>query len=316
MPAPDRGDDAGLGGAVLTTVARRLTLHLLDRSVPDSSARPDRVSTALGHATTHGLLGTHCDIALHGPPGRLEAHGYADQVLGLPDARAVLAEGIRRHDGRPVLLLLPLDTAHTQVREQRFGALDGVRFARLEVTALPVPDHALLGTVEKHAPLLGDAVAATRLGLARLLTDLAQQSVSDVLGYASRRPFQDGALADRQAFLHAVAEATAEVRMCHAVTRRAATAGGPAQWDRAVRAGVFVSRAVPRAVGTACRLFGGRGFMDGHPISAAYRAAVFAPVLLGGEQRLVHSMRERLAGEASFPRTVGRPRQPVPGSLR
>lgn len=316
MPAPDRGDDAGLGGAVLGTVTRRLTLHLLGRLAPDSSARPDRVSTALGHATTHGLLGTHCDIALHGPPGRLEARGYADQVLGLPDARAVLAEGIRGHDGRPVLLLLPLDTAHTHVREQRFGALAGARFARLEVTGLPVPDHALLGTVEQHAPLLGDAVAATRLGLARLLTDLAQQSVSDVLGYASRRPFQDGALADRQAFLHALAEATAEVRMCHAVTGRAAAAGGPVRWDRAVRAGVFVSRAVPQAVGTACRLFGGRGFMDGHPIAAAYRAAVFAPVLLDGQQRLVDSMRERLAGEASSLQTVGRPRQRVSAGLR
>ncbi|MBT2489645.1 hypothetical protein J7E96_14190 [Streptomyces sp. ISL-96] len=316
MPTPDRGDDAGLGGAVLGTVCGRLTLPLLDRLAPGSSVRPDRVSTALSHATTHGLLGTRCDIALHGPPGRLEAQGHADHVLGLPDARAVLAEGIRRYDGRQVLLLLPLGTAHTHVREQRFGALAGARFARLEVTALPVPDHALLGTVTQHAPLLGDAVAATRLSLARLLTDLGQQSVSDVLGYASRRPFQDGALTDRQAFLHALTEATAEVRMCHAVTRRAAAAGGPARWDRAVRAGVFVSRAVPKSVGTACRLFGGQGFMDGHPIAAAYREAVFAPVLLGGQRRLVDSMRERLAGHAPSPRTAGRAGQPASASLR
>jgi hypothetical protein len=56
--------------------------------------------------------------------------------------------------------------------------------------------------------------------------------------------------------------------------------------------------------------------MDGHPIAAAYRAAVFAPVLLDGQQRLVDSMRERLAGEASSLQTVGRPRQRVSAGLR
>jgi hypothetical protein len=338
-----------MGAAVLETVARRLTRPLLDHLAPGSSARRGRVSTALGDATTHGLLGTHCDIVLHGPPGRLEAQGHADHVLGLPDARALLAEGIRRHDGRPVLLLLPIDTAHTQVREQRLGALAGARFGRLEVNALPVSGHALLGTVRQHAPLLGDTVADTRLSLARLLTDLAERSLREVVGYAGRRPFQDGVLADRQAYLHALAEATAAVRMCHAVTRRAATARGPAGWDRAVRAGVFVSRAVPQTVGTACRLSGGQGFMDGHPVAEAYREAVFAPALLGGQWRLVDAMSERVAGEATCPQTqtqtetdaqadadaqaqaqaqaqaateaaakkmVGRPRQPASGSLR
>jgi alkylation response protein AidB-like acyl-CoA dehydrogenase len=226
----------------------------------------------------------------------------------------VLTEAVRRYDGRPVLLLLPLDTAHSRVREQRIGALAGARFGRLEASALPVAGPVLLGTVEEHAPLLRDAVAATRLSLARLLTELADQAVADSLAQASRRPFQGGVLADRQAFRHALVEATAAVRTCHAVTRRAAMAEGTSRWDRAVRAGVFVSRTVPEAVGTACRLAGGQGFMDGHPLATAYREALFAPVLLGGEQRLVDSMRERLAGEAPFPRTAS-PRTASPRTV-
>ncbi|MDQ0585820.1 acyl-CoA dehydrogenase family protein [Streptomyces rishiriensis] len=336
MPAPDRSDGTAMGAAVLEMVAQGLSGPVLDRLAPGSTPRPYRVSTALGDTTTHNLLGTRCDLELHGPPDRLTARGHADHVLGLPDAGAVLVEGIRRYDGRRVLLLLPLDTPYTQVREQRLGALAGARYGHLEVTALAVPGHALLGTVQRHASLLHDAVAATRLGLARLLSDLARQAVCEALAHAQRRPFQDGVLAGRQAFGHAVAEAAAAVRMCHAVTRRAATASGPARWDRAVRAGAFVARAVPQSVGTACRLLGGQGFMDGHPMAAAYREAVFAPVLLGGQQRLVDSMRQRLAGEASPPtpadgqtptdsqaqaqaQGVGRPGPqpvPVPGSMR
>ncbi len=303
-----------LGEQVAGAVAEGLT-SVLARLLPPSADHA-RLCTALRHSTSDGLLGTRCEIDLRRAPGGWLADGRADHVLGLPEADGTLVEATGAR-GDTVLVLLPADAWGAERGEHRPSPLPGASFGSVRLDSVSVPATAVvrLGPADVH--MLYETVAATRLRLAHLVTELAADAVEALIDHVVRRPFGGAHLVDKQVVRHALVEATARVRMCEAYLARVGTRSrttsaqrepwtegepaAPAAWssrDAALRAAAYVALAVPQAVEASCQLHGGYGFLEEQWIARAYQDSVFAPVLLGGLDRL-----ERAAG-LPFPVTV------------
>jgi acyl-CoA dehydrogenase len=168
-----------------------------------------------------------------------------------------------------------------------------------------VPDAAALHPSPTDLDTLYEAIATTRLRLARLATDLAADAVAAAIDHVARRPFGGAHLVDKQVVRHALVEATAQVRMCDAYLRRVdaprqTTPARQRPWtapeqavpparsfhDAATRAAAYVALAAPQAVEASCQLHGGYGFLEEEWIARAYQDSVFVPVLLGGQDHL------------------------------
>ncbi|MFD9337409.1 acyl-CoA dehydrogenase family protein [Streptomyces sp. NPDC060028] len=275
----------GLGAQVAEAVAEGLTA-VLTGLLPDPPPKAARTCTALQHASSDGLLGTRCDISLRGQPGGWTATGRAEHVLGLPGADRILCEAVRPGGGGTVLVLLPLRGPGVARGEGKPSPLTGARWGCVRLDSVPVPDAHTVQVRPGHEQLLHDAVAGTRLRLARLVTELAADAVAAAIGYVVERPLAGGRVADRQAVRHALVEATAQVRMCDAHLNRVESRAAPSLRDAALRVAAHVAFAAPRAVETACQLHGGYGFLEEQWIARAYRDSVYTCALLGGQDQL------------------------------
>ncbi|MGW3818876.1 acyl-CoA dehydrogenase family protein [Streptomyces sp. NPDC005046] len=319
MPlSPGRAKPPGrrLGEQAAQAVTEALTsklARLLPHTSPDGHAR---MCTALRYSTSRGLLGTRCDIRVRRVPDGWRADGRADHVLGLPHADSMLLEAIGG-EGETLLVLLPADAPGLVKTEHHPSPLPGASFGSVRVDSVSVLDAAALHPSPSDLHALYEAIATTRLRLARLATDLAADAVAAAIDHVARRPFGGAHLVDKQVVRHTVVEATAQVRMCDAYLRRVdappqtasaqrrprtareqATPPACSFHDAATRAAAYVALAAPQAVEASCQLHGGYGFLEEKWIARAYQDSVFIPVLLGGRNHL-----DRAAG-LPFPVTA------------
>ncbi|MET9902956.1 acyl-CoA dehydrogenase family protein [Streptomyces sp. NPDC006446] len=292
-----------LGEQAAQVVAEALT-PVLARLLPHPSPDHAPMCTALRHSTSGGLLGTRCDVRVRRVPDGWLADGRADHVLGLPHADTMLLEALGGK-GETLLVLLPMDALGLVKTEHQPSPLPGASYGSVRLDSVSVPDSAILRPSPTDLHTLDEAIATTRLRLARLATDLAADAVAAAIDHVARRPFGGAHLVDMQVVRHALVEATAQVRMCDAYLRRVdapprTTSARQRPWmareqavppacsfhDAATRAAAYVALAVPQAVEASCQLHGGYGFLEEKWIARAYQDSVFVPVLLGGLDHL------------------------------
>ncbi|MET9890225.1 acyl-CoA dehydrogenase family protein [Streptomyces sp. NPDC006465] len=292
-----------LGEQAAQVVAEALT-PVLARLLPHPSPDHARMCTVLRYSTSGGLLGTRCDVRVRRVPGGWLADGRADHVLGLPHADTVLMEALGGK-GETLLVLLPTDAPGLARTEHQPSPLPGASFGSARLDSVSVPDTAALHPSPTDLHTLYEAIATTRLRLARLATDLAADAVATAIDHVARRPFGGAHLVDKQVVRHALVEATAQVRMCDAYLRRVdapprTTSARQRPWtageravppacsfhDAATRAAAYVAVTAPQAVEASCQLHGGYGFLEEKWIARAYQDSVFIPVLLGGLDHL------------------------------
>jgi len=173
--------------------------------------------------------------------------------------------------------LVPRDSPGLRITLQPQGmGLAGTGHGLLEFQDCCVPQDALLGEEGKGLHMvLRDFLDISRISIATSCVGLAQRALDLAREHAQRRVTFGKPLMERQAVAFALAEMAVDVQAARLLVREAAgrvDAGQPCAVPAAM-AKLFGLEMVGRVTDKALRIFGGIGYLRGHPIERIYRDA-------------------------------------------
>lgn len=284
---------------ILETVAQshgsvRMIVHvhnglwrLLDKyGTPDQKTRYlDRWAsgdTKMAFAITEPDGGTGTDIKTEGRRtddgwalwGRKWLITFAD----VADAFVVVAytDHSRGHEGISAFIV-PRDIPGLRITLQPDGmGLTGTGHGLLEFEGCRIPADALLGYEgDGLRMILRDFLDISRISIATSCVGLARRALDLATDHAHRRVTFGKPLADRQAIQFALAEMVVDVQAARLLVHDAARRvdAGERCTTEAAMAKLFGLEMVGRVTDKALKIFGGIGYLRGHPVERLYRDA-------------------------------------------
>jgi len=174
--------------------------------------------------------------------------------------------------------------------EEKLG-LRSSRTAPIYLTGVRIPEHYLVGKLNKGMNVALATLDHSRLGIAAQSVGIHQRALELAVEYAKERVQFDVPIAKHQAIQFSIANIATELAAARTLTHYAASLPeGSSQAGRlASEAKVYASEAANRATAAALQIHGGNGFCEEYEIARLYRDVRVTTIYEGTSemQRLV-----------------------------
>src|SRR5436190_9061524 len=202
----------------------------------------------------------------------------------------------RRHDGISMFLVergLPGFVVSRKLPKMGMRASDTTELAFQDC---PVPVENLLGVEGRGFQQLAAGLQRERIMAAVLALSGAAQALDDTIAYLRERHAFGGALADKQALRHRVADLATEIEAARQLVHHAAAlyAAGDECVTQVSMAKLFATEVANRVAYQAVQMHGGYGYMREFPVERFFRDVRLWPIASGTSEMMREIIAKRL----------------------
>ncbi|SEG49380.1 Acyl-CoA dehydrogenase [Thermomonospora echinospora] len=207
---------------------------------------------------------------LDGEGDQLEMTGSVPWVLGgAPDARLLTPAD---HEGRPVVLLVPVHAERTRL--EQVSSSDPTRaFAHWSADAMPVAQTQVLARDDEAVALVAELKERVNLSLALDSLGVAKAALDLTLAYAKVREQFGAPIGSFQAVKHRSVDMFVHVQCAEVLLEEAVTRFGSGAAERCLRAKAAACEAAAEVTRSALQSHGAVGYTWEHPCHLLLRRA-------------------------------------------